>query len=380
MTALWTSDNIISSLGFTTAENYRAVLSGRSGVTCHEGFGLPEPFMASFIDRERIDEAFATMRGGAYTHLEKAAILSVARAAEEAGLDLAAPRVQFFFSSTKGNVARLEEAPGAGGEGIYLWHSARLVSRYFNNPNDPVVISNACISGAAAQEVARRALVAGRCDHAVVIGVEMLSRFIISGFQCLKALSQEICHPFDAGRTGLNLGEAAATVIYRRAAGGEGGIGLERGAIRNDANHISGPSRSGEGSYLALKAVLEGVEPDSVAFINAHGTATPYNDRMEAIALTRAGLHTVPVNSLKGYFGHTLGAAGVVESILSARALREHVVLASMGCERQEEEYPLNVAKHVTRTEKRYFVKMLSGFGGCNAALLYKRVDDGCGD
>jgi 3-oxoacyl-[acyl-carrier-protein] synthase-1 len=219
-------------------------------------------------------------------------------------------------------------------------------------------------------------LEAGRCDHAVVTGVEMLSKFIVSGFQCLKALSPMACRPFDVARTGLNLGEAAATAIYKRVEQGERGIVLVRGAVRNDANHISGPSRTGEGCFLALKTTLDGIDPGDIAFINAHGTATSYNDRMESIALTRAGLNAVPVNSLKGYFGHTLGAAGVVESIISAHALREKTVIASKGFETREEEYPLNVMKQVTRTGKPYFVKMLSGFGGCNAVLLYKRIDD----
>ncbi|MDR1273687.1 MAG: beta-ketoacyl synthase [Odoribacteraceae bacterium] len=373
----WVGDNVISSLGFTTDENYRAVLAGQSGARLHDGMGLPEPFMASLIDRERLNDEFGG--GDGYTPLEKAAILSVTRAAAGTGVDLSGERVLFFFSSTKGNVFLLDGDPATLDDRVYLWRPAALVSRHFNNPNDPVVISNACISGASAQVAARRALEAGACDHAVVVGAEMLSRFIISGFQSLKALSPEPCRPFDAARAGLNLGEAAATVIYKRAGEGEAGILLARGAVRNDANHISGPSRTGEGSFLALEAALDGISPDDVAFINAHGTATPYNDRMEAIALTRAGLAAVPVNSLKAHFGHTLGAAGVVESVISARALREGTILASKGYREQEPEYPLNVATRVAPTGKRYFVKMLSGFGGCNAALLYKKVGHGTG-
>ncbi|MDR2414625.1 MAG: beta-ketoacyl synthase [Odoribacteraceae bacterium] len=377
----WIGDNIISSLGFTTGENYQAVLAGRSGTRLREYAGLPESFMASLIDRERLESECAGIPAGKESPLEKAAILSATRAATEAGIDLSSPRVQFFFSSTKGNVALLDGlAPGSRREEIYPWHSARIVSRHFGNPNEPVVISNACISGASAQVAALRALEAGRCDHAAVIGAEMLSRFIVSGFQCLKALSPETCRPFDANRTGLNLGEAAATVIYKRASQGDRGIMLARGVTRNDANHISGPSRTGEGCFLALKATLDGIDPGEIAFVNAHGTATPYNDRMEAIALARAGLNNVPVNSLKGYFGHALGAAGVLESIISTRALMEKWVIASKGFETREEEYPLNVTKQGARTGKPYCVKMLSGFGGCNAVLLFKRVDDETGD
>jgi 3-oxoacyl-[acyl-carrier-protein] synthase-1 len=376
---LWTGDNIISSLGFSTAENYRAVCSGRSGIRLYEDYpGIPEPFFASRIDPERLDDCFAATGGcpAAYTPLERAAILSVAYAAEEARIDLSAPEVVFVLSSTKGNVHLLDEgAEASAGPRLYLWHTARLIAGYFHNPNEPLTVSNACISGASAQIAAMRELTSGSYRYAVVVGVDMLSRFILSGFQSLKALSSAPCRPFDARRDGLNLGEAAATIIYRKAEGGEHphALSLERGAIRNDANHISGPSRTGEGCFLAIQAALEGRSPDDLAFVCAHGTATVYNDRMEAIALTRAGLHRVPVNSLKAYFGHTLGAAGVLESVISARALINDTALPTCGFTQAEPDYPLRINDRPLRTEKAYCLKTLSGFGGCNAALLFKK-------
>ncbi|MDR2449726.1 MAG: beta-ketoacyl synthase [Prevotellaceae bacterium] len=372
-------DNIISSLGFTTKENYQAVKSGQTGLRFYGScLDLPEPLRASFIDKERLNDCFAAIckHPGNYTPLEQAAILSASQAAEEFGIDLSDPRVLFFFSSTKGNVYLLnEKESGFSRNHIYLWHTARVVAGYFHNPNTPVVVSNACISGAAAQIAALRELEAGRGDYAVVTGVDLLSKFVASGFQSLKALSTEVCRPFDVARSGLNLGEAAATLIYKRApAGDKEDIVLLQGAIRNDANHISGPSKTGEGSFLALKAILENTAAaGDLAFINAHGTATSYNDRMESIAITRAGLNTAPVNSLKGYFGHTLGAAGVLESIISMQALRDGVVLPAYGFENGEQEYPLKVARTISPAEKSHFVKTLSGFGGCNAALLFKK-------
>jgi 3-oxoacyl-[acyl-carrier-protein] synthase-1 len=372
-------DNIISTLGFTTAENCMAVKSGQTGLRLHRSrMGLPEPFAASFIDRERLDDCFAALCRNAddYTPLEKAAILSVKQAAEESELDLSGPRVRFFLSSTKGNVHLLgERETRFSRDRLYLWHTARVISSWFHNPNTPAVVSNACISGASAQIAALRELEAGYCDYAVVVGADSLSKFVVAGFQSLKALSPEPCRPFDVARSGLNLGEAAATLIYKRAhAENEGDIILRQGAVRNDANHISGPSRTGEGSFRALTAVMEGVPSGELAFINAHGTATNYNDRMEAVAITRAGLNAVPVNSLKGYFGHTLGAAGVLESIVSMHALRDGIVLPARGFERGEEEYPLKVVRTISPAEKSRFVKMLSGFGGCNAALLFEKA------
>jgi 3-oxoacyl-[acyl-carrier-protein] synthase-1 len=205
----------------------------------------------------------------------------------------------------------------------------------------------------------------------------MLSRFIISGFQSFKALSQCNCRPFDAQRDGLNIGEAAATIILTNKKESDlqaGDVVFSAGAIRNDANHISGPSRTGEGAYLALRSVCDGIDTGELAFINAHGTATPYNDEMEAIAITRAGLQHVPVNSLKGYFGHTLGCAGVLESVISTRSLKDGTVLKMYGFETSGVSHPLQLVAQTQATTRNRCINMLSGFGGCNAALLHTLI------
>ena len=143
--------------------------------------------------------------------------------------------------------------------------------------------------------------------------------------------------PFNPKRKGLNLGEAAATVIYTIEP--HNGWRLEVGSIHNDANHISAPSRTGDGAYLCLQDVMQGIHPEDIELIGVHGTATLYNDDMERVAIHRAGLDNVPMCILKPFFGHTMGAAGVLETIL---------------CMMQT---------------KKNFVKMLSGFGGVNTAI-----------
>jgi 3-oxoacyl-[acyl-carrier-protein] synthase-1 len=320
----------------------------------------------------------ATKKGVKYTKLEKACIISIAEALKGTNINPAEDNVLFVLSTTKGNVFLLDENEknGYAQEQLYLWHSANLIAKFFGSICSPFVVSNACISGASALIAAQRQLQSRRCEHVIVIGVDMLSKFIITGFQSFKALSQEVCKPFDANRTGLNIGEAVATMILteRNACDCENGdIELTVGAMRNDANHISGPSRLGDGSYLALRHVLAGVAPDEIAFVCAHGTATPYNDEMESIALTRAGLKDVPVYSLKGYFGHTLGAAGVLESVISTHALKEGTILKTYGCDTPGVSYPLDVVMVNRETTKRRCIKMLSGFGGCNAAILFTK-------
>ncbi|MDR2119758.1 MAG: 3-oxoacyl-ACP synthase [Tannerella sp.] len=368
-------DNIISSLGFTARENYESVKSGRSGIARHERWGLPEPFMASLIDRERLNDSFASLRHCAndYTPFEKAAILSVSDAAATR-IDLSDPRVLFLLSTTKGNVHLLDEnETRPHPDAVYLWYSAQRIAGYFGNRNTPTVVSNACISGACAQIEAMRLLEAGLYDCAVVTGVDMLSKFIVSGFQSFKALSHDVCRPFDAAHEGLNLGEAASTIIYIRTDETDtGGVTLARGAVCNDANHISGPSRTGEGCFLALQSITKDLDTDKIAFINAHGTATVYNDRMEAVAIARAGLDGTPVNGLKGHFGHTLGAAGVLESVISSYASADRTILPVQGFVAGETGSTLRIADRIAGTDKPYFIKMLSGFGGCNAALLFR--------
>jgi len=371
-------DNIVSPLGWTTAENWSAAAAEQTGLRPYSHhFGLPEPFFASLLDEDILNERFSKLpynQEENYTKVEKMAILSATDALANAGVNPADPQVVFVFSTTKGNVELLEDLRGYEPERPYLWRSAQLVTRHFGNPNEPVVVSNACISGCAAQVAAARLLQSHDYRYAVVIGADVLSKFIISGFQSFKALSPEQCRPFDADRTGLNLGEAAATIVYARnradIPAGKPCLCLTGGAICNDANHISGPSRTAEGLYAAVSQVLDGFDVTDLAFVNAHGTATRYNDDMESVAMERAHLTDIPVNSLKGYFGHTLGAAGVLEVILSTQELLHHRVLRTVGCENPGTAAAVKVAQQPMETSKTAFLKMISGFGGGNAALL----------
>lgn len=377
------ADNILSPLGESSEANWDAVLSGRSELRRHDGkWGLPEPFFASLFPDGFIDDAFSRISpdGDSYTPFEKALIISISAALPHAGIDAASRRTLFVISTTKANVELLDpdRLPRLPRERILPGAAAETVSRFFGNPNSPVAVSNACISGVSAQMAAMRLLESGRFDHAVVAGCDMLSKFIVSGFQSFKALSADACRPFDASRTGLNLGEAAATVIYSRTDRDTAGAWTVRNvAVRNDANHISGPSRTGEGSYRALMAATDGFPKERIAFVNLHGTATAYNDEMESIAMNRAGLADVPANGMKGYYGHTLGAAGIAETILSTYAADNDTVPATKGYRDHGVSMPLNLSsERRTAGGKRAFVKLISGFGGCNAALLMEKGGD----
>ena len=171
---------------------------------------------------------------------------------------------------------------------------------------------------------------------------------------------------FDIERLGLNLGEAAATMIFGRSAVGvEGRWTLEAGAQTNDAYHLSAPSPDGDGVFRALSVAAEGISPDELDCISLHGTATMFNDQMESKAVQRAGLSDVPACALKGYYGHTLGAAGLVETIIMMESLEDGVVLPTRGFEELGVSGKISVSgEERSSAGKGRFIKVLSGFGG----------------
>ena len=352
------SDNIISPLGTTTAQNLQAVRQGRSALAEHRFADMPEPFVASLFESPMgFEEGLIKTIGAS---LEEAA-------AKGGKIDASSEEVVFIISSTKGNVMDFER----------MGVSARRVAEHFRNPNQPIVVSNACISGLSAQILAMRLLDAGYYRAAIVAGMDIQSKFIVSGFQSFKALSPDPCRPFDADRCGLNLGEAAASMILvRRNDSAEDDWILQSGVVRNDAVHISNPSKTGEGCYraiLQLQQLQQSQQHFRPTCISAHGTATIYNDEMEAAAICRAGLSDVPVFSLKGYYGHTMGAAGILESIVTLHAVDEGWIPATKGFEEEGTSHRIRVTTHEEVPQGREVLKLLSGFGGCNAALWYSK-------
>lgn len=376
---------IVSPLATGSYKNFEAVANGESRLRRYENkWHIPEPFFASLFEANAIDDIFTQScqqfskhrDTTTYTPFEKIAISAACEAILQAQIDPAHDDVLFILSTTKGNVDLLNTPHDYEPERIYLWRSAQLIAQFFGNSNTPIVVSNACISGCAAQLTAFNLLKYNSTyRHIIVIGAETLSRFVISGFQSFKALSSERCQPFDQNRCGLNLGEAAAAIVYAQTKQEselpENAVLLSAGAINNDANHISGPSRTGEGLMQSINKTIKNIDNQDIAFINAHGTATLYNDDMESMAIHRSGLQDIIVNSMKGYYGHTLGAAGVMEVILSSIALQKQMVLCSLGSQHPGTVKPLHVCQQTTQNQGNAFLKLISGFGGSNAALLF---------
>jgi 3-oxoacyl-[acyl-carrier-protein] synthase-1 len=376
------SDNILSPLGWTTDENFTRLKNSVSGILWHDDAALsPEPFYAALFNKE-LDQDLATKLpgGGDLTRFEQVLAASIRQALAGCDVDPADPETILIISSTKGNIPLLETAEPGDPElkdSISLFGSAQRVAGYFHFANRPLVVSNACISGLLGIITGTRLIRSGRYKHAVVAGADLISKFVLSGFQSFQAVSPEPCRPFDKDRTGISLGEAAATMILSGKSEGlpYPVIKVMDGLTGNDANHISGPSRTGsELSYIIQKVMQNvSVSPSDIDFISAHGTATLYNDEMEARAIDLAGMDSVPVNSLKGYYGHTLGAAGLVESVITIASMKEGIVLPTLGFREHGVTKPIQVSSSLLHKALGYCLKTASGFGGCNAAVLFSK-------
>jgi 3-oxoacyl-[acyl-carrier-protein] synthase-1 len=370
--------NIFSPLGTTSAATFAAVAAGRSAVAEHPGLLAGQEAAWAARLPAGWAQALPTVAGD-FAPFELLLITSIRAATAAAGVELASARTAFVFATTKGNIGLLDEATDADAVTgrLSLAASAQAVARYFGSLATPVVVSNACISGVAALLVAQRLLASGQYDAAVVAGADTVSQFVLAGFQAFQALSAGRCKPFSADRDGINLGEAAATMVLtaRPPAGGAPRIRLAGGAISNDANHISGPSRTGAELAQAIGQALAeaGLVATDVDFISAHGTATPYNDAMEANAFALSGVQAKPVSSVKGALGHTLGAAGLVESVLSVLSLTEGCLLPTAGYSQPMQPQPLHIATVAQPAALRVGLKTASGFGGCNGALVFVR-------
>jgi 3-oxoacyl-[acyl-carrier-protein] synthase-1 len=354
-------------------------MADRTGIRLLENDNLaPSPFYASMVDTHLLQDRFSAIDDpDKFTRFEQLAICSINNALSGTDIDCMDSRTLFILSTTKGNIDLLEKMNELkfGRERVYLWHTAQKIQHYFRFRNEPVVVSNACISGVQAIIVGTRLLHANLFDNVVINGTDIISEFVISGFNSLKSLSNCPCRPFDKLREGLSLGEASGTIVLTGKPSRSGSakmIIVGEGYSNNDANHISGPSRNGEGLFRAIDKLLK-KPPGPIDYISAHGTATPYNDEMESIAITRAGLQTVPVNSFKGYWGHTLGAAGIIESIMCIYSLRESILFSTKGYQESGVTNPIHIIDRMMHKEIRNCLKLASGFGGCNAALLFHK-------
>lgn len=252
-----------------------------------------------------------------------------------------------------------------------MFATARFIAAWAGASGPAMTISTACSSSAKAFAGARRAIRAGRCDAAIVAGVDSLALSTLHGFHALQLLASVPCQPFAAGRSGISIGEAAAIAL----------VSAEPGAVQlagvgesSDAHHMSTPPADGAGARRAMQLALADARcsPGEIDYINLHGTGTPVNDSAEAAAVHAVFGATTPASSTKGYTGHALGAAGAVEALLAIHALRSGMIPGNLGGQ-ADTALPIAIERSTRTSALSRVLTNSFGFGGSNCALLFAR-------
>lgn len=390
-----TGMGIISAIGHNVAENYRSLKNGEHGLGTVE--------LIDTIHKEAIKVGEIDL-----TNMELAKILDLPKShnySRTALLGAIAAKEAFANANVDmddGYTTGLVSATSVGGmdmtEKYYYEHltdptnrkyitshpagdSSEKIASLLGITGYVTTISTACSSAANAIMLGARLINSGQLDRVVVGGTDCLSKFTINGFKTLMILSEDYCKPFDAERTGLNLGEAAAYLVlesdrivkeqHKKVLGHVSGYGNA-----NDAYHQTASSEEGIGATLAMKKALEiaNLSPDDMDYVNAHGTATPNNDLSESRAIRNVfGKNLPPVSSTKAFTGHTLAAAGGIEAVYSVLALQHQEVFPNLNFDKVITETGI---VPVTDTQRRTLHHVLSnsfGFGGNCTALIFSK-------
>jgi 3-oxoacyl-[acyl-carrier-protein] synthase II len=325
------------------------------------------------------------------TRVNKLALLAAVEAAREAGYSiehLRKMRVGIAVGTTVGSTLnnepffrawRKREKPDIDPVRKYRENNPALyLSHAFGTTGPAQTLVNACSSGSDAIGLARQWIEDDLVDIAIAGGSDKLSRITYLGFTTLMIASKEACKPFDRWRNGLNLGEGAGMVCIEA-----GPLALRRGAqplarvagyaTYSDAYHPTAPHPEGRGLRRAISSALSqaGVGPKSIDFVNAHGTSTPDNDKVEGSVLSSLLRHDAEVVSTKAYTGHTLGAAGGIEAALTIRALNEGRIPATLGFEEYDPDCRLRPTRRNTEVGRRVALSNSLAFGGTNSVLVF---------
>ncbi len=374
-------NNILSSLGFDSETVVENISKGISGLAKFDDASLlPEPFCASMISSEKVKNEFNKIGdASAFTKLEQMMLFSLKNVVDASKIPLN-ENVGLIISTTKGNIDVLEKDSNFPESRAYLSELGKTIQHFFGFKNEAIILSNACVSGILAISAAKRFISESKYDHVFITSGDLVTKFILSGFNSFQALSAEPCKPYDKNRVGINLGEVAASALVTSSEKNlpKEAVEILGDATCNDANHISGPSRTGEGLFRSVKSALKeaNLNAKEIDYISAHGTATPFNDEMEAIAFSRLEMENVPLNSLKGYFGHTLGASGLLETIVGMHSMEKNILFSSKGFAELGVSKNINIIKTNTPKTLNTFLKTASGFGGCNTAVIFKKTNN----
>lgn len=379
---------MVCSLGDEREAIAEALFAGRRGLTVSDDFtpGRPLPL-------GRVDTPLPATTDWPADHVSRNNRL-LALALERLGESLDAAlarhpreRIGVVIGTSTSGIGETEAALAAAGREAplpddfryarqELGAPARFIAERLGIAGPVYALSTACSSSARALASARRLLLSGECDAVIAGGADSLCRLTVNGFASLEAVSDRPCLPFSAHRDGINLGEAAALFVVTAE---PGGIQLSGVGESADAYHISAPRPDGSGALAAMRGALEraGITPQQVDYLNLHGTGTPHNDRMEALAVGALFADSPPCSSTKALTGHTLGAAGALEAAfcwlaLAHGRLPRHVYDGTYD----PELVPLALVDDDTPARPpRHALSNSFAFGGNNASLLLSRED-----
>lgn len=385
-----THHTLVTALGHGRAATFEALRDGRSGLA-RRGFETAN--IGSWLGVvDGLDALDWCDELAAYdcrnNRLAELALRTdgFAEAVRSAAARWGAMRVGVFLGTSTSGILQTELAyracdpdTGALPDSLHYseTHNTASVARYVRAAlglQGPAhVVSTACSSSAKVYAAAERAIRLGLVDAAVVGGVDSLCMTTLYGFKALELTSGDICRPWDAERTGLSIGEAAAFALLERADGPARPMGWLLGAGESsDGHHMSSPHPEGAGAALAMRAALSqaGLTPAQVDYLNLHGTATPGNDAAEDRAVCAVFGTGTPCSSTKGYTGHTLGAAGGVEASIALLALEHGLAPPSLNLQTQDPALQAQLLREPLRAALKVVASNSFGFGGSNASLL----------
>ncbi|MFC0676541.1 beta-ketoacyl-[acyl-carrier-protein] synthase family protein [Lysobacter korlensis] len=303
-----------------------------------------------------------------------------------------AERVAIVVGTSTSSIGETEDAyAGLEGDGdaaafsvrmarpnVHTVHSLGGFLQHVTGLRGPcITVATACSSSAKVFAQASRLIETGIVDAALVGGVDTLCGSVLYGFNSLQLVASEPCRPFDATRVGLSLGEAGGFAVLERAAGETGELQLRGYGESSDAHHMSAPHPEGLGAQLAMREALAraGIAAGDVGYLNLHGTATPANDRVEAIAVAALFPDTLHASSTKAFTGHTLGAAGIVESVFALLALAHGELPGTLGSSQPDPACGPQIRFGNARSDSlRYAMNNSFGFGGNNCSLVFARA------
>jgi 3-oxoacyl-[acyl-carrier-protein] synthase-1 len=252
---------------------------------------------------------------------------------------------------------------------------AWFVQSYFGLTGPALAISTACSSSAKAFGNAARMIAAGLCDAAIVGGVDSLCLTTLYGFGSLGLLSAVRCRPFDAQRDGISIGEGAGMLLLEKTPRSDAAIALLGVGESSDAYHMSTPHPEGLGARMAMQQALAAAQlrPDSIDYINLHGTGTRSNDATEDLAVRAVFGSATPCSSTKGWTGHTLGACGAIEAVICALAIDRGFMPGSVNTRTFDPELGVDYLLENRKTAPGVVMSNAFGFGGTNCSLVLGR-------